>query len=166
MQGEGQEFESPRLHNPEPTGGTDAASNAPAIELNIGARRPTKLETQALLIGGSATIEPPFRVWTSIAPLIRELEQLTDQRIAGQPATWPAEAARPNLNNWICFGRLKIFNFAELCARCIPGHMAADRLVSCCGGQATKGTRWMPWRQEPMKDVAGCEKLRGVASGL
>jgi len=22
----------------------------------------------------------------------------------------------------------------------------------------------MPWRQEPMKDVAGCEKLRGVAS--
>jgi len=39
-------------------------------------------------------------------------------------------------------------------------------LVSCCGGQATKGTRWMPWRQEPMKDVAGCEKLRGVASRL
>src|SRR4051812_23811093 len=34
------------------------------------------------------------------------------------------------------------------------------------GGQATKGTRWMPWRQEPMKDVAGCEKLRGVASRL
>jgi hypothetical protein len=32
------------------------------------------------------------------------------------------------------------------------------------GGQATKGTGWMPWRQEPMKDVAGCEKLRGVAS--
>jgi len=22
----------------------------------------------------------------------------------------------------------------------------------------------MPWRQEPMKDAAGCEKLRGVAS--
>jgi len=22
----------------------------------------------------------------------------------------------------------------------------------------------MPWRQEPMKDVAGCVKLRGVAS--
>jgi len=21
-------------------------------------------------------------------------------------------------------------------------------------GQATKGTRWMPWHQEPMKDVA------------
>ena len=31
-------------------------------------------------------------------------------------------------------------------------------------GQVIKSTRWMPWRQEPMKDVAGCEKLRGVAS--
>src|SRR3954452_21936598 len=26
-----------------------------------------------------------------------------------------------------------------------------------------KGLRWMPWRQEPMKDASGCEKLRGVA---
>ena len=26
--------------------------------------------------------------------------------------------------------------------------------------QATKGQRWMPWRQEPMKDVGDCEKLR------
>src|SRR4051794_10989724 len=32
------------------------------------------------------------------------------------------------------------------------------------GGQATQGTGWMPWRQEPMKDVAGCVKPRGVAS--
>ena len=28
------------------------------------------------------------------------------------------------------------------------------------------GTRWMPRRQVPMKDVASCEKLRGVASKL
>jgi hypothetical protein len=26
--------------------------------------------------------------------------------------------------------------------------------------QDTKGTRWMPWRQEPMKDVDGCDKPR------
>jgi hypothetical protein len=32
------------------------------------------------------------------------------------------------------------------------------------GGQATKGTRWMPWRQEAMKDVVSCDKLRGAAS--
>lgn len=28
--------------------------------------------------------------------------------------------------------------------------------------QATKGTGWMPWRQEPKKDVVDCEKSRGV----
>jgi hypothetical protein len=39
-----------------------------------------------LQIGGSATIEPSFGVWTSIAPLIRGPKRLTDQRIAGQPA--------------------------------------------------------------------------------
>jgi hypothetical protein len=26
--------------------------------------------------------------------------------------------------------------------------------------QDTKGTRWMPWRQKPMKDVDGCDKPR------
>ncbi len=30
-------------------------------------------------------------------------------------------------------------------------------------GQVVKGTRWMPWHQEPMKDVGGCVKPRGVA---
>ena len=29
-----------------------------------------------------------------------------------------------------------------------------DRRVYLTEGQVTKGTRWMPWRQEPMKDVA------------
>jgi len=33
-------------------------------------------------------------------------------------------------------------------------------------GQATKGTRWMPWRREAMKDVASCDKPRGAASRL
>ena len=28
--------------------------------------------------------------------------------------------------------------------------------------QAKKSQRWMPWRQEPMKDVSDCEKPRGV----
>ncbi len=30
-------------------------------------------------------------------------------------------------------------------------------------GQAIKGTRWMPSRRMPMKDVAGCDKPGGVA---
>ena len=29
--------------------------------------------------------------------------------------------------------------------------------------QVKKGLRWMPRRQEPMKDASGCEKLRGAA---
>ena len=32
------------------------------------------------------------------------------------------------------------------------------------GSQATKGIRWMPWRQEAMKDVANCDKPRGAVS--
>ncbi len=31
-------------------------------------------------------------------------------------------------------------------------------------GQATKGVRWMPWRQKAKKDVASCDKPRGAAS--
>ena len=30
-------------------------------------------------------------------------------------------------------------------------------------GQAIKGSRWMPWCQEAMKDVVSCDKLRGAA---
>ena len=33
-------------------------------------------------------------------------------------------------------------------------------------GQATKGVRRMPWREQAMKDVANCEKPRGVVSKL
>ncbi len=33
-------------------------------------------------------------------------------------------------------------------------------------GEATKGTRWMPWHQGPMKGVAGCDKPGGAASRL
>ena len=32
------------------------------------------------------------------------------------------------------------------------------------GGQVVKGTRWMSWHQEPMKDVGGCVKPRGAAN--
>ena len=30
--------------------------------------------------------------------------------------------------------------------------------------QATKGTWWMPWHQEPMKDVGACDKPREVGN--
>ena len=33
-------------------------------------------------------------------------------------------------------------------------------------GQARKSARWMPWHQEPMKDVTSCDKLRLGANSL
>ena len=30
--------------------------------------------------------------------------------------------------------------------------------------QVSKGARWMPWHQKPMKDVGACEKPRGVGN--
>ena len=38
---------------------------------------------------------------------------------------------------------------------CGPSHVC---------GQVTKGTRWMSWRQEAMKDVVSCDKPRGAAN--
>jgi hypothetical protein len=38
------------------------------------------------------------------------------------------------------------------------------RTSGACGGQGRKSTRWMPRRQEAMKDAATCEKPRGVGS--
>ena len=35
-----------------------------------------------------------------------------------------------------------------------------------CFGQAIKGTWWMPWHREAMKDAAGGDTLRGAASEL
>jgi hypothetical protein len=32
------------------------------------------------------------------------------------------------------------------------------------GVQVFKGTRWMPWHQEPMKDVGACDMPRGVGN--
>ena len=48
----------------------------------------------------------------------------------------------------------------------VPGYWRG--LVLCAGDgsgiERDKGVRWMPWRQEAMKDVARCDKLRGDAS--
>ena len=72
-----------------------------------------------------------------------------------QPRAWPA---------------------ASVAARCSPAASRRDAprcrvpLENCRAStsilffnfQATKSQRWMPWRQEPMKDVGDCEKLWGA----
>ena len=44
-----------------------------------------------------------------------------------------------------------------------PEHLENSITSASIYSQVTKGLRWMPWRQEPMKDASGCEKLRGAA---
>lgn len=43
---------------------------------------------------------------------------------------------------------------------CVVG--SAPRSVFDLCGQVFKGTRWMPWHQEPKKDVGICDKPGGV----
>jgi hypothetical protein len=38
-----------------------------------------------------------------------------------------------------------------------------DFVLTKLYGQDNKSIWWMPWRREAMKDVASCDKLRGVA---
>ena len=114
-----------------------------------------------------------LRVSPTVAPLIRDLRpELTDQRTAGTAGSatnrTPASSGQ-HLDNWNeLFGSKSIFDFAESRQGYDPdrSHPRLAARSDAGGGQATKGTGWMPWRQEPMKDVAGCEKLRGVASRL
>ena len=43
------------------------------------------------------------------------------------------------------------------------GHLENSIASASIYESSYKGLRWMPWRQEPMKDASGCEKLRGAA---
>ena len=46
----------------------------------------------------------------------------------------------------------------------IRAHGSMDGMKKRRYDQATKGTRWMPRRQEAKKDVGSCEKRRGAAN--
>ena len=43
-------------------------------------------------------------------------------------------------------------------------YSSEDEGTKVPNGQAKKGTRGMPWHQEPMKEVISCENLRGAAN--
>jgi hypothetical protein len=54
---------------------------------------------------------------------------------------------------------------------CVLGGRDRPFLENCtvdasiiCSCQVDKGTRWMPWHQEPMKDVGACDKPRLVGN--
>ena len=59
--------------------------------------------------------------------------------------------------------RLNEFDAAILIAaeRCTTHHQ-----LEVLNGQATKGSRWIPWHTEAMKDVVTCDKSRGAGNTL
>ena len=170
MQGEGQEFESPRLHH---SRGTAPAQGRTRQELKSSGPIPetTLGLTQNDVHDGSKAgprAVVACRDPRAIEPLIRALPsgKVTDQRIAGtaagSPATRGLRAAPYQLD---MFGsKSKNLRFRRVKDHPDPNSCMLTAWSEAGGGQATKGTRWMPWRQEPMKDVAGCVKPRGVAS--
>jgi hypothetical protein len=72
---------------------------------------------------------------------------------AGQPETLPA----PQTTR-----RVRAGGRAGAGVGNLENYIASASIFECC--QVTKGTRWMPWRQKPMKDVGGCDKPRGAAN--
>ncbi len=66
---------------------------------------------------------------------------------------WPGRGFRPFLENCTVDASISCF--------CDMKQFACVVHVLC---QVFKGTRWMPWHQEPMKDVGACDKPRGVGS--
>jgi hypothetical protein len=110
-----------------------------------------------------AVIEPLIRV------LLRSRPPTSGSLGDGRPRVDAVGGpSGPHLNNWIWFGRNEESSISPSSQGNDPDR-SRPRLTAWSdagGGQATKGTGWMPWRQEPMKDVAGCEKLRGVANRL
>jgi hypothetical protein len=59
---------------------------------------------------------------------------------------------RPSFGRSVSVGRARVHLENSIVAK-----------ASVLYDQEIKGTRWMPWRQEPMKDVGGCDKPGGDA---
>jgi hypothetical protein len=177
LQGEGQEFESPRLHqqlrNGIDSGGSDPARGSTHRELKTPGGPRDDRAPKALCRRLRGRSSSRLRVSPSVVPLIRDLRGSSPtsgplEPPARQRNRTPASRGQ-HLDNWNeLFGSKSIFDFAESRQGYDPdrSHPRLAARSDAGGGQATKGTGWMPWRQEPMKDVAGCVKLRGAASRL
>ena len=90
-------------------------------------------------------------------------EQRSRGRVASTPlfsAGLPAEPLFKKMGNVV-----KALHERE-CVRALLGCCSYQRHVTpgCLGlyGQAIKRIRWMPWRQQAMKDVVACDKPRGA----
>ena len=74
--------------------------------------------------------------------------------LLGPEGTKVASCAAGLMKSWVCaWGGVGDGSLFENCI--------VD--ASICG-QVVKGARWMPWYQEPMKDVGGRDRPRGVVN--
>ena len=98
--------------------------------------------------------------------------------VQGRSASHTARC--PEGRVWVWWGRVAgVWSYVENCTvdasifrlwfcRVLVGpHDGCPSGRWLCGflcGQVVKGARWMPWHQEPMKDVGGCDKPRGAVN--
>ena len=153
------------------SGGIESARGSTNTELNSSGPTPRRprvpLRCRATVRG--LVLEPSSHVRTRhIEPLIRALHRRSPT--SGSLGLSPVRRRRVALRGRTLPTGIRVsavnrdLRFRRVLSRIIPTPLRLTTWSAAVGGQATKGTRWMPWRQEPMKDVAGCEKLRGVAS--
>ncbi len=156
MQGEGQEFESPRLHHRQVPAPIDKSNSSGPIPETI---NPSD--------GGTCLARPPDPCPPALAGH-RPADRWTTDRPRSSLSRGTPRACRTLTTGYVS-AELMNLRFRRVVnndrSRSDPNQRLAT-WSEAGGGQATKGTGWMPWRQEPMKDVAGCVKLRGVASRL
>jgi hypothetical protein len=77
------------------------------------------------------------------------------------------------VSGWVCVfvvsDRCAWRERAGCCCALLIGFVLVGGVVRwwvVCGGQVFKGAWWMPWHQEPMKDVGACVKPRGVGNRM
>jgi hypothetical protein len=71
---------------------------------------------------------------------------------------------RPAVVSAHCARRLRYATRPGLDSHPYLENCTVDASIKILCGQVNKGARWMPWHQEPMKDVGGCDKPRGAAN--
>jgi hypothetical protein len=177
LQGEGQEFESPRLHHSRQARPGTTHSIHPSGPPETPDPTPRATVRRQVLRTVDACQDPGRRSPDPCAPsgAHRPADRWDDQ----EPCSGRRTASAVHLNNWIDDGskegrtppaarqaeeRSRFRRNDQGEPRSQRSRPALTAWSDAGGGQATQGTGWMPWRQEPMKDVAGCVKPRGVAS--
>ena len=132
MQGEGQEFESPRLHHRPSPGATRTSEE-------IGSH--PRVNTQSIIRDHVPNTEPLIRVLPPLRGRPPTSGSLDDGTASVVPAR-DASSDASHLNNWICFGRLNESSISPSSRyEMIPirSQSATGRLVRGWRGSSYKG---------------------------